>query len=75
MTSVFHRLLETQAFVDVTLACENNYLKAHKVSIKILYFFPTTNLELKEKKYETVRQKKLKVPLHNETAYHMMYIL
>lgn len=32
MTSVFHRLLETEAFVDVTLACENHYLKAHKVS-------------------------------------------
>lgn len=32
MTSVFHKLLETQSFVDVTLACENHYLKAHKVS-------------------------------------------
>uniref|UniRef100_A0A336MKN2 CSON002540 protein n=1 Tax=Culicoides sonorensis TaxID=179676 RepID=A0A336MKN2_CULSO len=31
MTSVFHKLLETQSFVDVTLACENHYLKAHKV--------------------------------------------
>lgn len=32
MTSVFHELLETQSFVDVTLACEYNSLKAHKVS-------------------------------------------
>ncbi|XP_063698335.1 protein bric-a-brac 1-like isoform X2 [Culicoides brevitarsis] len=31
MTTVFHKLLETQSFVDVTLACEGNYLKAHKV--------------------------------------------
>ncbi|KAJ6642216.1 Protein bric-a-brac 1 [Pseudolycoriella hygida] len=31
MTSVFHQLLETQAFVDVSLACEDNTLKAHKV--------------------------------------------
>ncbi|XP_062544953.1 sex determination protein fruitless isoform X2 [Armigeres subalbatus] len=31
MTSVFHELLETQSFVDVTLACEYNSLKAHKV--------------------------------------------
>ncbi|XP_058838224.1 uncharacterized protein LOC131693948 isoform X4 [Topomyia yanbarensis] len=31
MTSVFHELLETQSFVDVTLACEFNSLKAHKV--------------------------------------------
>lgn len=31
MTSVFHQLLENQSFVDVTLACENNSLKAHKV--------------------------------------------
>uniref|UniRef100_A0A182NQ88 BTB domain-containing protein n=1 Tax=Anopheles dirus TaxID=7168 RepID=A0A182NQ88_9DIPT len=31
MTSVFHELLESQSFVDVTLACEYNSLKAHKV--------------------------------------------
>ena len=34
MTSVFHELLETQSFVDVTLACEYNSLKAHKVWYK-----------------------------------------
>lgn len=31
MTSVFHQLLETQSFVDVSLACEDSTLKAHKV--------------------------------------------
>jgi len=31
MTSVFHQLLESEAFVDVTLACERDSLKAHKV--------------------------------------------
>lgn len=31
MTSVFHHLLKTQAFVDVTLACNDQSLKAHKV--------------------------------------------
>ncbi|KAK9502396.1 hypothetical protein O3M35_011179 [Rhynocoris fuscipes] len=31
MTSVFHNLLRTQAFVDVTLACNDQSLKAHKV--------------------------------------------
>ncbi|XP_046659283.1 protein jim lovell-like isoform X2 [Homalodisca vitripennis] len=31
MTSVFHHLLRTEAFVDVTLACNNHSLKAHKV--------------------------------------------
>lgn len=31
ITSVFYDLLETQSFVDVTLACEENFLKAHKV--------------------------------------------
>ncbi|XP_054286243.1 longitudinals lacking protein, isoforms J/P/Q/S/Z-like isoform X2 [Macrosteles quadrilineatus] len=31
MTSVFHHLLRTEAFVDVTLACNNDSLKAHKV--------------------------------------------
>jgi hypothetical protein len=34
MTSVFHQLLEAGAFVDVTLACEENSLKAHKVCKK-----------------------------------------
>lgn len=33
MTSVFHQLLQTEAFVDVTLACNDLSLKAHKVSI------------------------------------------
>lgn len=32
MTSVFHQLLQTEAFVDVTLACNEASLKAHKVS-------------------------------------------
>ncbi|KAF6202935.1 hypothetical protein GE061_003342 [Apolygus lucorum] len=31
MTSVFHHLLRTQSFVDVTLACNDQSLKAHKV--------------------------------------------
>uniref|UniRef100_A0A1B0DC67 Uncharacterized protein n=1 Tax=Phlebotomus papatasi TaxID=29031 RepID=A0A1B0DC67_PHLPP len=31
MTAIFHELLESQSFVDVTLACEQNSLKAHKV--------------------------------------------
>lgn len=31
MTSVFHQLLQTEAFVDVTLACNEASLKAHKV--------------------------------------------
>ncbi|CAH0547445.1 unnamed protein product [Brassicogethes aeneus] len=31
MTSVFHQLLENEAFVDVTLACNDLSLKAHKV--------------------------------------------
>lgn len=31
ITSVFHDLLESQSFVDVTLACEDRFLKAHKV--------------------------------------------
>lgn len=32
MTSVFHHLLRTEAFVDVTLACDDESLKAHKVN-------------------------------------------
>lgn len=35
MTSVFHQLLQTEAFVDVTLACNEASLKAHKVSEEI----------------------------------------
>ncbi|GLV34646.1 pipsqueak [Carabus blaptoides fortunei] len=31
MTSVFHQLLQTESFVDVTLACNDLSLKAHKV--------------------------------------------
>uniref|UniRef100_A0A1B6C9Y4 BTB domain-containing protein n=1 Tax=Clastoptera arizonana TaxID=38151 RepID=A0A1B6C9Y4_9HEMI len=31
MTSVFHQLLCTEAFVDVTLACNDDTVKAHKV--------------------------------------------
>ncbi|KAG8233643.1 hypothetical protein J437_LFUL013604 [Ladona fulva] len=31
MTSVFHQLLQDEAFVDVTLACNEASLKAHKV--------------------------------------------
>ncbi|XP_055686340.1 protein bric-a-brac 1 isoform X2 [Lutzomyia longipalpis] len=31
MTAIFQELLESQSFVDVTLACEQNSLKAHKV--------------------------------------------
>lgn len=35
MTSVFYQLLRTEAFVDVTLTCNENSLKAHKVSFTI----------------------------------------
>lgn len=31
MTSVFHQLLQNESFVDVTLACNESTLKAHKV--------------------------------------------
>ncbi|CAO1438721.1 unnamed protein product [Diamesa hyperborea] len=31
MTDMFHELLNAEKFVDVTLACEHNSLKAHKV--------------------------------------------
>lgn len=37
MTSVFHQLLRNESFVDVTLACNESTLKAHKVNYK--YFF------------------------------------
>ncbi|XKL69551.1 hypothetical protein PGB90_007320 [Kerria lacca] len=33
MTSVFYQLLQTEAFVDVTLTCNEKSLKAHKVSL------------------------------------------
>lgn len=35
MTSVFHQLLRNESFVDVTLACNESTLKAHKVNNKI----------------------------------------
>lgn len=38
MTSVFHQLLQNEAFVDVTLACKDLSLKAHKVRNRIRYF-------------------------------------
>lgn len=38
MTSVFHQLLQTESFVDVTLACNDLSLKAHKVSANFLPF-------------------------------------
>lgn len=41
MTSVFHQLLQTEAFVDVTLACNEASLKAHKV-INYYYTFIST---------------------------------
>lgn len=31
ISSVFYELLESKSFVDVTLACEDHFLKAHKV--------------------------------------------
>lgn len=31
LTDMFHELLNTEKFVDVTLACEHNLLKCHKV--------------------------------------------
>lgn len=37
MTSVFYQLLRTEAFVDVTLTCNENSLKAHKVSFIIVF--------------------------------------
>jgi hypothetical protein len=36
MTSVFHQLLTDEAFVDVTLACNEETLKAHKVRARFL---------------------------------------
>lgn len=39
MTSVFHQLLQNEAFVDVTLACNDLSLKAHKVGMSIIFFF------------------------------------
>lgn len=33
LTDMFHELLNTEKFVDVTLACERNLLKCHKVSL------------------------------------------
>lgn len=36
MTSVFHQLLRNESFVDVTLACNENTLKAHKVNYYLL---------------------------------------
>lgn len=40
MTSVFHQLLRNESFVDVTLACNESTLKAHKVNyyISVLLF-------------------------------------
>lgn len=62
MTSVFHQLLQNEAFVDVTLACNDLSLKAHKVSkrenqikielclifVKVYYF---AFCHLKQKKF------------------------
>lgn len=49
MTSVFHQLLRNESFVDVTLACNENTLKAHKVNyclLNIIYnFFIYFNIE------------------------------
>lgn len=42
MTSVFHQLLQNEAFVDVTLACNDLSLKAHKV--KLLCFVKNENV-------------------------------
>ncbi|KAL1451668.1 hypothetical protein WDU94_006026 [Cyamophila willieti] len=39
MTSVFHHLLRTEAFVDVTLACNEQSLKAHKVVLSACVCF------------------------------------
>lgn len=42
MTSVFHQLLRNESFVDVTLACNESTLKAHKVNHSTLFFvFPS----------------------------------
>lgn len=35
LTDMFHELLNAERFVDVTLACENNTLKCHKVRIAL----------------------------------------
>lgn len=43
ITTVFHGLLETQTFVDVTLACEEHFLKAHKVG-QLIRCIQSTNL-------------------------------
>jgi hypothetical protein len=39
MTSVFHQLLRNESFVDVTLACNESTLKAHKVNFYNTYIF------------------------------------
>lgn len=39
MTSVFHQLLRNESFVDVTLACNESTLKAHKVNHYNIYLF------------------------------------
>lgn len=35
LTDMFHELLNAERFVDVTLACENNTLKCHKVRVAL----------------------------------------
>lgn len=35
LTDMFHELLNAERFVDVTLACDNNTLKCHKVRITL----------------------------------------
>lgn len=37
LSSVFHQLLESQSFVDVSLACEEHTLQAHKVRKVFLF--------------------------------------
>lgn len=56
MTSVFHQLLQNEAFVDVTLACNDLSLKAHKVyiiliNIQINHFLPFMN----DSKYTNIK--------------------
>lgn len=58
MTSVFHQLLENEAFVDVTLACNDLSLKAHKVSTRQIPDVWTTF-------YGTERDFLSTVPWHN----------
>lgn len=59
MTSVFHQLLQNEAFVDVTLACNDLSLKAHKVSLPDCKLISC--LDVKKFHFHKVRMKNIDV--------------